>query len=185
MRHALATLGLIAVGAVALAVKPVQAQTTANGPYYANPAWDQTLTCTSLNNCPRFVVLSNFNNAAVLDRETGLVWERSPSASTFTWSDAQAHCNNVVSVGNRLGWRLPTLQELASLVDRTVAAPTLPAGHPFTIVQFGIYWSATTDAANASAAWVVEFDVGKADTGTKSSSLDVWCVRGGQGVDPQ
>jgi hypothetical protein len=49
--------------------------------YYANPSWDQQLACTSTSNCPRFVVLSNWidanfpsGGAAVVDRETGLVW---------------------------------------------------------------------------------------------------------------
>jgi hypothetical protein len=34
-----------------------------NGPYYATPSWDQTLPANT-----RFVVLSNFANAAMLDR---------------------------------------------------------------------------------------------------------------------
>ena len=43
------------------------AQTVANGPYYALPAWDQTLPAAQ-----RFIVLANFNNQAVLDRKTVL-----------------------------------------------------------------------------------------------------------------
>jgi hypothetical protein len=49
------------------------AQTVANGPYYATPSWDQTLPAAT-----RFVVLSNMNAEAVLDRETGLVWRKTP-----------------------------------------------------------------------------------------------------------
>ena len=71
-------LGCVAVGTLVLASGPAQAQTTANGPYYATPSWDQKLQCDTLTTCPRFIVLSNWNSEAVLDRETGLVWERSP-----------------------------------------------------------------------------------------------------------
>jgi len=144
------------------------------------------------NNTPgRFIVLSSYNNQAVFDSETGLVWEKSPSTSTFPWSStttttAAQHCN-LLNVGNREGWRLPTVQELASLVDRTVPSPgpTLPAGHPFSNVQSAGYWSATTYATFASNAWGVGFDNGFVGNGNKSANNFAWCVRGGQGVDPQ
>ena len=121
----------------------------------------------------------------VLDKETGFVWERSPSTSTFTWIFAQSACN-VLTTGGRLGWRLPTLQELASLADpNATSAPFLPPGNPFSNVQSGFYWSGTTYANNASFSWVVNFGLGNVNAADKSNPLSVWCVRGGQGVDPQ
>jgi hypothetical protein len=139
----------------------------------------------------RFIVLLDFNNQAVRDNETGLVWEQSPGTGNFGWAEAQSVCNTN-PVGNRLGWRLPTIQELASLIDPSVPppGPTLPVGHPFSNVQsdsLNLYWSATTFAGNTSVAWGVPFYNGGVNLGDKSASSNrlVWCVRGGQGVDPQ
>lgn len=132
----------------------------------------------------RFQVLNQFGNTAVFDQETGLVWEQSPDTNTQNWLNAQARCNTK-TVGNRLGWRLPALQELASLVDPTVRfGPTLPA-NPFTNVRSSIYWSATTAAGNPAMAWFVNFDNGQVANVSKSDAHFVWCVRGGQGVDAQ
>jgi hypothetical protein len=177
-------LGTLAAALLAVLAAPASAQvsTTANGPYYATPSWDQKLPTN------RFVILANWNNEAVLDRETGLVWERSPDTTRRTWTDnAQFLCNNR-SVGGRKGWRLPGVQELASLVDPTVAplAPPLPASHPFLNVQSSFYWSATSSANNTDYAWAVGFDgSGFVSDGVKSSTNYVWCVRGGQGPDVQ
>lgn len=107
------------------------AQTTANGSYYAIPSWDQTLPANT-----RFIVLSNMNSEAVLDRETGLVWERSPSQTTRDWSASIEHCTNL-NLGGRMGWRMPAISELFSLVDRSQSSPALPTGHPFLGVLFG------------------------------------------------
>jgi len=145
------------------------------------PSWD-----TKINGAGRFKVLSQFNNEAVLDKETGLVWEQSPSTSTFTWFTAQIHCNQL-TVGGRLGWRVPTIQELATLVDPNNPGgnPDLPPGHPFNNVQSSFYWSATTSANDTSVAWLVDFGGGGVSTVGKTGVKFVWCVRGGQGVDPQ
>jgi hypothetical protein len=151
--------------------------------------WDK-----QINNPRRYKVLDDFAGAAVLDRETGLVWEQSPETNTRAWSEAQGFCN-LKTVGNRQGWRLPTLQELASLLDPTTATaesstgttrptPKLPAGHPFSNVQASDYWSATS-GASAGGAWIVRFAVGNVTIDGKAATHHCWCVRGGQGVDPQ
>jgi len=90
----------------------------------------------------RFHVLREFNDEAVLDRETGLVWERQPSTQTFAWPNARLFCAQK-AVGGRGGWRLPAFYELASLVVPAVhAGPQLPPCHHFLRVHAANYWSA-------------------------------------------
>jgi hypothetical protein len=180
MKQKLSTTLALVILTMPLTAATARAQTVANGPYYAPPAWDQTLPVAT-----RFIVLSNFASAAVLDRETGLVWEKSPIIASADWPGAQSHCNSL-RLGNRMGWRLPTLQELASLVDPSgpVAGPLLPPGHPFTNV-LSLYWSATTFADNPGLARGMAFGSGNPIVGLKSAGLGFWCVRGGQGVDSQ
>jgi hypothetical protein len=156
------------------------------GPYYAVPSWDQTLPAAT-----RFIVLTNMNSEAVLDRETGIVWQMSPNNAQTTWLGAHVTCNTVFT-GDRGGWRLPTLQELTSLIDTSVPfpGPTLPPGHPFTAVATDVaYWSATifhnnTGTLPLNAAWGANFADGAAApaAAAKTSVFRVWCVRGGQGV---
>lgn len=138
------------------------------------------------NASKRFVVLADFNNQAVLDRETGLVWEHAPDATDRLWADASSYCLNK-NVGGRKSWRLPSILELASLIDPTVnPGPTLPVGHPFTNIQSSQakgYWSATTNATISYLVWHVFFDSGLV-TGNANTVTDyVWCVRGPMSAD--
>jgi hypothetical protein len=186
-RHICAA-GLLALGAVTLSASGSDPLPALVGPYYPTASWAQTLPCRTLANCPRFVVLPNFGHAAVLDRETGLVWERSPSTELVNWHFAHVRCNEFVTLGGRLGWRLPTVNELASLVDPGRSDPALPAGHPFTNVQLtSHYWSATTDSRLLDNKWAVGFfgDGDVRNAADKDGHMPVWCVRGGQGTDPQ
>jgi hypothetical protein len=175
---------LVVVGILTLSAHRAEAQTTAVGPYYATPSWDQTMACTAPVNCPRFVVLSNFNSEAVLDRETGLVWERSPDAHLFLWSSAVFHCS-MTKTGNRMGWRLPTVAELTSLIDPATSVP--PAGHPFVNVQQFEYWSGTSNMRNFDFGYAFElYGLNRLLNKERANAQAyVWCVRGGQGADGQ
>jgi hypothetical protein len=195
-RNLLCTFGLAVTAVVALGASPVGAA-SGTGPYYATPSWDQQLPAST-----RFIVLSNWvdsdfpsGGAAVLDRETGLVWERSPQTKTpFAGYIAPLECNTKL-VGGRPGWRLPTVQELASLLDPSQASPPyLPAGHPFMNVQSGFsdyYWTSTTndnDGSPIHGLWIVRFSslsfAASADRNAVISHF-VWCVRGGSGLPNQ
>jgi hypothetical protein len=174
-----------------LASGSVSAQTSMNGPYYASPSWDQTLPATQ-----RFIVLSNMNNEAVLDRETGLVWQRTPGTSfapTWRWDQAQDACHMLGGVSTmptttgRLGWRLPSLEELGSLVDLTQANPALPPGHPFLGVENVPYWTATSNQAETGLdGFSVNFATGTIDFTPKETTFNhIWCVRSSHVAPPQ
>lgn len=144
-----------------------------NKPSGPSLSWDTVLPAEQ-----RFTVLAGFNNEAVRDNETGLVWERSPSTTPMIWYDAVSTCWQN-DAGNRKGWRLPTIEELSSLVDPSGASPgpKLPLGHPFQNVQNGglesEYWSTTTGVRNppdTSQAWVVRFHNGTRGDSGKSGS---------------
>ena len=153
-------------------------------------SWDRRIN----NARRRFKLLSDFNDKAVLDRETGLVWERQPSNQVFAWPKARLLCAQK-AVGERGGWRLPAFSELASLVDPTVTdpgVPRVPAGHPFLNVPPGMYWTAMLFAEAPGFGMAVNFSfvagsdapIGVTDANTAGGQYHVWAVRGGSpGLD--
>jgi hypothetical protein len=172
-------LGVLMLGGLALANEPVDGQTFQNGSYYANPSWDQQIPAAQ-----RFIVLSNWNNEAVLDRETGLVWQRSPH-SGGDWVSIQGLCLPAL-IGGRYGWRLPSTAELASLLDPTQSNPSLPAGNPFQNILFGSgsYWTSNASQGLPDFAWIVYFGTPPANSPPISiaqtmTGANALCVRGG------
>ena len=77
--------------------------------------------------------------------------------------------NKKSSVGK---FRLPTIQELLSLVDYTKHNPASNVD-----ITSYYYWSSTTSASFTSFAWGVNFSSGGSDDYYKYSSLYVRCVR--------
>jgi hypothetical protein len=129
---------------------------------------------------PRFAVY----NRMVWDKETDLVWEQVPVDSTATWYDACRSCYfRTVSGDFRQGWRLPTAEELGSLVARySMQIPALPAGHPFELP--GLYfWSSTSVADELGDAYYLSLFSGTLYHHEKEDPVGVWCVRGGHGHD--
>lgn len=130
----------------------------------------------------RFVVLGEFQGEAVLDRETQLIWERTPSPTETRWGNAALLCA-MRSAGGQRGWRLPTFFELMTLVDPAgygaANRPLLPVGNPFTGIGGQAYWSSNTQTTEPTKAYAVDFVIGDVAAKHKHSAHRIWCVRGG------
>ena len=154
-----------------------------------HPGTDESVSWVDHSPNPRFAIYDSGTPAdetddVVLDKETCLIWERSPISEKKEWDPAILYSYTKALAG-RKGWRLPTIEELLSLVDPTQSNPTLPEGHPFINVQLdNFYWSSTLGMSSLpSYAWGYNF--GNADTSNclKSDKYYVWLVRGGYGHD--
>jgi hypothetical protein len=155
------------------------------------PTWSQTLDSTDGEpdgcNSSRFKCV--LNDEAVLDMETGLVWQRSPdNFGVHHWAQQFVTCWSAIT-GGRMGWRMPTVEEYLSLVvPRPPYSMGLPEVHPFVdFLGLTEYYSATTDVTNpANAMWFGCSEVNGAGgcglgTQLKTTAYRTWCVRGGSG----
>lgn len=125
---------------------------------------------------PRFVATGE----VVEDRLTGLVWTRNADLAQrwTTWEEAfqVVHELNRHRTGGRASWRLPTINELESLVDASRHTPALPAEHPFRNVQEA-YWSSTNSAFEPDWCMALYMHKGAVGVGQKKDpNFSVWAV---------
>lgn len=115
---------------------------------------------------PRFSVTGE----VVRDQLTGLAWARQADlgGAMVNWQEALdlVRAWNAAHASREMVWHLPTINELASLVDCAAHSPALPAGHPFTGLHDG-YWSSTTSFFECDWAWVLYLDKGACGVGHK------------------
>ncbi len=148
------------------------------------PTWNQ-----KLDGDNRFELA--LGDDAVLDKETGLVWERTPRTTTRIWNTAVENCYKR-GTGGRAGWRLPTAPEMASLFEWG-GGSQLTSNLPFIVPDlnectgtFCQFWTATTTLYDTDQAYTVRIEVTSdswdaARPEIKTTSHRVWCVRGGSG----
>lgn len=136
---------------------------------------------------PRFQILEEYKGEAVLDTETLLIWERTPSSSETAWANASLRCA-LTATGGRLGWRLPSFFELMTLVEppprATASNPSLPTGHPFRGVRTDPYWTTSSQDSEPANAYTVDFLRGDVAIQRKTRPHAWWCVRGGTANAP-
>lgn len=122
---------------------------------------------------PRFVT----RGETILDRLTGLSWLRNADLTgPVLWSEALARVADLNRGENRRSWRLPSINELESLVDAGMSNPALPLGNPFDGVC-DVFWSSTTSLYEPDWAWALYLDKGAVGVGQKRQArFHVWAV---------
>ncbi len=150
-----------------------------------SPSWHRILAANDgADSCHSSRFLCVMGGAAVLDRETGLVWEQAPSSALENWVSAVRHCQNA-QIGGRYGWRLPSIEEMRSLLDGT---GILPAGVFNILAGEQYYWSTSAEIATNFNALVIRFDVATFNLISQKDQFllsHAWCVRGGAGHEGQ
>ncbi len=95
----------------------------------------------------------------------------------LTWGEALAAAAALARQSGQ-PWRLPTINELESLVDASYHAPALPRHHPFRNVQEA-YWSGSTSFFEPDWAYVLYMHKGAVGVGyKKNQDFAVWPVMG-------
>jgi hypothetical protein len=148
------------------------------------PSWGQDCQ----NNAQPSTPLQRFEihtNGTVTDTQTGLMWKQClegqegkgcyGKAEFFSWdlANEQALLANKIDYAGQNGWRLPTIQELSSLIEKNCANPAINLQVFPHMPSQGI-WSNKQDEPHA---WSVDFSHGHAMQSFKVGGKYVRLVR--------
>ena len=80
------------------------------------------------------------NGEVVTDKLSSLMWQRSDDGQKKSWSEAKDYCASLKLLGHK-DWRLPSIDELVSIVDKKKFAPAID--RKAFECKNAYYWSAT------------------------------------------
>lgn len=116
----------------------------------------------------------------VMDHYTGLTWQRGHSADapSFTFDEAFSYCESL-DLNDQI-WRLPTVNEIASIVDDVPSGDVSPAtdheAFPETAPD-AQYWSQSPYGTNTDEHWTLNFEDGFTAHRTNDTLGIARCVR--------
>ena len=123
---------------------------------------------------PRFTVSDD--GAMVTDAETGLIWSKENVGSRVDFEDAGKAVADL-NLGGYADWRLPTREELESILD---LGRYNPAIDPAFSCDSAWYWTRTPLASSSVCVWSVSFGYGSVLYLSRDvSGAFVRAVRGG------
>ncbi|BDA78170.1 hypothetical protein LPTSP3_g11000 [Leptospira kobayashii] len=119
-------------------------------------------------------------DGTVFDNITGLLWQKCTEggsggscagATSYVYATASSLCASK-------GFRVPSISELASLVDVSVSSPSISGTYFPGTGTSGYYWSSTPSQATAGSYYMVSFLIGALNEQAPAGNNYVRCVSG-------
>ena len=119
---------------------------------------------------PQGAVMNRFEKVddGYRDIKTGLIQKDEDEEGRFTYEEAMALTTD--------NWRLPTIEELISIVDYTKHQPATELPN----IESSYFWSSSSYANDSSYAWAVNFSYGYSYRGGRGYGRCVRLVRDGE-----
>lgn len=111
----------------------------------------------------------------VRDVGTGLTWQRAVPDKKFPFGEAQAYCAQL-TLGGKRGWRMPSLQELLTLIDEHAATGPLVDRTAFPNTPSEQFWTSSIFASSPVTSWYVFFNRGDGLYGMNTEKYRARCV---------
>lgn len=124
-------------------------------------------------------VFPSQQHVAVVDAHNGLMWAADDvTQEPVTFAEAEKACANLRLLGHS-DWRLPTMQELGTVVDYTRCEPAVDTD--LHRIKSAAYWTSTKAAWSAGVRWLVGFYGGYGGYYDEDSRARVRAVRSWSG----
>ena len=111
-------------------------------------------------------------SGTVFDARTQLTWQEPIPSERYAWEEAGEYCASLALPGT--GWRLPSINELQTLVDDSVNPSIDKTAFPGTPSEY--FWSSSPVIDDATRAWTAFFTNGSTYSFAKTAK-NVRCVR--------
>ncbi len=118
----------------------------------------------------------DIQDSTVVDKLTGLEWQRFPSPDSMNWENA-LHRAEMFVLKNQSDWRLPNVKELESLNDETRTHPSIHLD-AFPEIGSGKYWTSTSLPNQPTQAWFMDTNFGVVSHELKTLQNHLLLVRG-------
>ena len=105
-----------------------------------------------------FQIKTVSNQNVVIDKNTGLIWQQSIPKEKYKWEDAVDYCKNLTYAGYS-DWRLPTPQELLTIVDNSKHDPAINTTY-FPNTPSSSFFVQSNGPDTSENAWRVHFSYG-------------------------
>ncbi|MDH5718544.1 MAG: DUF4215 domain-containing protein [Spirochaetia bacterium] len=151
----------------------------------AKATFSKYIRCAASSSYEYTPVFVDNGDGTITNKRNGLLWQKCGNGLSGTnceigthiddtWINALNYCNTLTLAGKT--WRIPNINELKSILDRSKASIPMINTIFFPATVTSLYWSSSTLVNSKSSAWAIYFTNGYQSGYQKTNWAEIRCV---------